>query len=204
MTTRTARSVHTRPATAIPAPARRRRRDRAYQSPNPASTSGISSLVVAARIAVAAKATSRSSSRNQKAQSRSGQASATGWNSFSVSHCTAGRSRYARAKPRAARASSRCLRASLKTGIAPSATAAACTVSSRSGLGQSHQSGANRTRIGSTCAPRRVNCSPWRSVTASGWPCAVAHTAWTMFPRSKRPVSNARWRSIESAANPAV
>src|SRR6266516_6125305 len=72
------------------------------------------------------------------------------------------------------------------------------------GLGQIHQSGANSTRIGSTWAPRREIWSPCRSVTRSGRPCAVDHTACTMFPRSNRPVENASWRRTESEAKPAA
>src|SRR5262245_60482859 len=71
-----------------------------------------------------------------------------------------------------------------------------------SGLGQIRQSGANSISTGSTWAPSLRTWSPRRSVTRSGWPWAVAHTACTMFPRSKRPVFSARSRSTESAANP--
>ena len=35
------------------------------------------------------------------------------------------------------------------------------------------------------------------SVVSSGRPWAVLHTAWTMFPRSKRPVQKASWRRME-------
>ena len=94
------------------------------------------------------------------------------------------------------------MRASQKTGSAPIAIAIACAARSMLGLGQIHQSGANATRIGSTCEPSRDTWSPSRFVTASGWPCAVAHTAWVMFPRSKRPVLKEWWRRIESAQKP--
>ena len=44
------------------------------------------------------------------------------------------------------------------------------------------------TRNGSTWAPSRTICSPdTASVTSSGLPCAVLHTACTMCPRSNRP-----------------
>ena len=58
--------------------------------PIAAITSGISSFVSAASPAKTANGTSRSSSRYQKANRSSGQASATGWNSARVSHWTAG------------------------------------------------------------------------------------------------------------------
>ncbi len=110
-----------------------------------------------------------------------------------------------RSRSRALRARcSRCLRASQKTGSAPSAIAIACTTSSASGLGQTSQSGAKSARIGSKCDARRLVCSPARFVTASGSPCAVDHTACVMFPRSKRPVENERWRRTASAPNPAA
>src|SRR5207244_6815575 len=51
-------------------------------------------------------------------------------------------------------------------------------------------------------APSLEIWSPCRSVTRSGWPCAVDQTAWTMFPRSNRPVENASCRRTESAAKP--
>ena len=103
-----------------------------------------------------------------------------------------------------ARSEPRCLRASQYTGSAPSAIATACATSSRSGLGHSHQSGAKSISTGSMCAPSLNACSPVSVVTRRGWPCAVDQTACTMFPRSKRPVSNERWRSIDSAPNPAA
>ena len=56
----------------------------------PATTSPTSSFVVIASVAKMANGKSRSSSRYQKAKRRNGQASATGWNSFSVSHSVAG------------------------------------------------------------------------------------------------------------------
>ena len=78
------------PASATAAPGTRRPRAIAYQMPRPATTNAISSLVVAASSAHAANGISLSSSRNQIAKSSSGQASATGWNSFNVSHCVGG------------------------------------------------------------------------------------------------------------------
>ena len=89
-TTSTEIAVTSTPASAIAPPSSQRRREIAYQRPMPAITSGISSFVSAASTAKIPNATSRSSSRYQNAKSSSGHASATGWNSFSVSHCTAG------------------------------------------------------------------------------------------------------------------
>jgi len=157
-------AVRHTPSTAITPPTHHRRRETAYQMPIPAMTSGISSFVNAARTAKTANAASRSSSRYQKAKRSSGHASATGWNSFSVSHCTAGYRRYASASPSAACSDPRCFRASQKTGSAPSAIATACAATSIAALGQIHHSGANATRIGSTCEPSRETCSPWRFV----------------------------------------
>jgi hypothetical protein len=71
-----------------------------------------------------------------------------------------------------------------------------------SGLGQSHQSGAKATRIGSKCAPSLEIWSPRRLVIWSGWPCAVDQTACTMFPRSNFPVAKARCRRMERAEKP--
>ena len=105
--------------------------------------------------------------------------------------CLRARSRgaYARASRRAARRAR-----------SPSAW----TTSSRSGLGHSHQSGAksDEHRVDVRAEPKHLVAV--EVVTRSGWPCAVDHTACTMFPRSKRPVSNERWRSIESAPNAAA
>ena len=100
------------PAIAIAIPATRRLRASAYQRPSPATASGISSFVVHASAAQIANGRRRSSSRNQNANNSNGHASATGWNSESASHCVAGKSRYAIAKPSPARSLSRCLRAS--------------------------------------------------------------------------------------------
>ena len=91
----------------------------------------------------------------------------------------------------AAGADASCLRASQYTGNAPRPTASACATRSMFALGQTRQSGANSTRIGSTCAASREIWSPCRSVTRRGWPCAVDQTAWIMFPMSNRPVENA-------------
>ena len=113
-----------------------------------------------------ANGSSRSSSRYQNAYRSSGHASATGWNSFSVSHCGRGIEQVGEREARARRAREpRCLRASQNTGSAPSATATAWTTSSMSGLGQASQSGANAARIGSKCEPSREICSPARFVT---------------------------------------
>ncbi len=185
-------------------PVPRRRCETAYQIPKPATTSAISSLQREAAIAQSANGSRRSSSRNQKAKSSSGVASATGWNSFRASQPVAGYSRYAHAKPSAARAEPRCFRASQKTGSAPSPRATACVTRRRCGLGQIHHSGANTTSIGSTCAASREIWSPWRSVIRSGWPWAVDQTACTMFPMSNRPVKNAFCRRTESAAKAAI
>ena len=78
------------PAAAMTRPARRRPRPNAYQSPRAATTRPMCSFVRQAATATTANGTSRSSSRNQNAASRSGVASATGWNSFSASHCVGG------------------------------------------------------------------------------------------------------------------
>ena len=110
-----------------------------------------------------------------------------------------------RARTRAPRAPTpRCLRASRKTAGAPSATAIACTTSSRRRVRPDHQSGANAARIGSKCAPSREICAPVRSVVSRNRPCAVLQTACVMLPRSNRPVENARWRRTASAAKPAA
>jgi len=90
ITTSIAISDTATPAIAIAAPVRRRRCANAYQIPRPATTSAISSFVVAASAETRTNGSSRSSSRNQIAYSSNGQASATGWNSFSVSHCVGG------------------------------------------------------------------------------------------------------------------
>ena len=81
--------------------------------------------------------------------------------------------------------------------MAPVATMTACDTSSASGRCPVHVRGVNSTRIGSTWAPSRVNWRPSVSVVSSGRPWAVLHTAWTMFPTSKRPVQKARWRCTE-------
>ena len=60
-----------------------------------------------------------------------------------------------------------------------------------SGSARSTRAGANSTRIGSTWAANREIWSPCRVVIRRGSPCAVDHTACTMFPRSKRPVTKA-------------
>ena len=60
------------------------------------------------------------------------------------------------------------------------------------------------TRIGSKCEPSREICSPWTSVTESTSPFAVDQTACVMFPRSKRPLPNARCRRTASAPKPAA
>ena len=90
ITTSIAISATATPATAITAPVQRRPWASAYQMPSPATTSAISSFVVAATAAQSANGSRRPSSRNQIANSSSGQASATGWNSFSVSHWVGG------------------------------------------------------------------------------------------------------------------
>ena len=71
----------------------------------------------------------------------------------------------------AARSDPRCRRPSQKTGSAPSETTAICANASASGDGQTTQSGASRTRNGSTCTPSRTICSPVApSVDSSGAP----------------------------------
>ena len=82
--------THAIPSPAIAAPTTPRFLPNAYQIPNPATTSPISSLHSAAATAKTANAASRSLSRYQNAKRRKGVASATGWNSFSVSQPVAG------------------------------------------------------------------------------------------------------------------
>ena len=72
-------------------------------------------------------------------------------------------------------------------GESTSATATICTATSVRGDGATIQKGVSAARIGSTCCPTRVNCSPVTpSVTSSTWPFALLQTAWVMFPRSYR------------------
>src|SRR5437764_11712415 len=112
MTTAVAIAAHATPAPAITAPIVHRLRVIAYHTPKPATTNGISSLQAAAATAHRPNGSSRSSSRNQKAKSRSGVASATGWNSLSVNQPVAGYRRYAMANATAAGADESGLRAS--------------------------------------------------------------------------------------------
>jgi len=53
----------------------------------------------------------------------------------------------------------------------------AWATSSISGLGHTHHTGANTARIGSTWAPRRLNCAPDTSVVENSPPWATLHTA---------------------------
>src|SRR5205814_8965329 len=104
MTTTVAKAAQATPTARIAAPVHQRPRVTAYQMPKPATTNEISSLQRLAATAQSANGTRRSSSRNQNANRSNGAASATGWNSFSVSQPVAGYRRYTSAKPQPARA----------------------------------------------------------------------------------------------------
>ena len=151
-----------------------------------AITSGTVSLHAAARTRNTAARTQRSSSMYRNAQSSSGVARATGWNSLRTRKPSAGYSRYAPAR-KAPAVGSRVTRVpSLKAGHAPVAAIAACPTSSITGLGQTSQGSANSARMGSTCEPSRDICRGSGSpvVISRKWPCAVLYTACTMLPRS--------------------
>ena len=73
--------------------------------------------------------------------------------------------------------------------------------------GSARPARAGRTRpAGSDRRARRAARSARRRCpsSASGSPCAVDQTAWTMFPRSKRPGIEGACRSTASAAKPAA
>ena len=119
-TTSAATSAAAPAATAIAAPALGARWRTAYQTPIAATASPTCSFVAIAAAASSANAHSRPWSRCHHANRSSGHASATGWKSLTVSHCTGGERRYATAS--ASRGPVRdemCLRASQKTGSAP-------------------------------------------------------------------------------------
>ena len=80
------------PATAIAAPVLGARWRTAYQTPIAATARPTCSFVAIAAAARSANAHSRPSSRCHHANRSSGHASATGWKSLTVSHCTGGES----------------------------------------------------------------------------------------------------------------
>ena len=177
----------------------------AYQTPIAATASPTCSFVAIARAARSANAHSRPSSRCHHANRSSGHASATGWKSLTVSHCTRRREEVREGERRRGP-----IRADV---LAAEPEDRQCAARDGDRLDDEQQLGARpeppeRARAGRgsgrNAQPSREICSPWTSVTERKSPCAVDQTACVMLPRSKRPLSKARCLSTggRSEASP--
>ena len=187
MTTSTASSVHAIPAIAIavadgpPAVGERVPDAEAYEDERHVLRQH------AASTANTANNASLSSSRYQIAQRSAGIASPPGWNSLRASQVRRSDTGGTRTRRASRRGSSRGAFARVDR-RAPRRARSRLPGRRAAGSGSATATRVARTRTstGSTWAPRRSTWSPSRSATRSGWPCAVDHTACTMFPRSKR------------------
>ena len=189
-----------RPPAAIVPPASQRRRPIAYQIPKPAITSGTilrASGLRAPRSRQTAATDPRPDTRSQRAAAdRRGKPGGTRSVSSTRSPDRSGR----RARSRApARSEPVCLRASQKSGSAQAQPPALVRSGARLGLGQIHQSGAKtmRIRVEVRGQPRDLSTVQVRHLEQ----VAVRRSTRRpehMFPRSKRPVSNASCLRTES------
>ena len=204
MITSTAIRVQARDATDSTAPAIHRRWRTMIQTPRMATASPTCSFPIRARAAATPSTQSLRTSAAQMASMSSGAASVTACRSVTTAHWMGAYSSHISAPATARRSSPSHLRPSRNAGTAPAATITACATSRGTAEWVIHCRGTSTTSSGSTCDPSREACSPAAFVAMRKSPCAVLQMAWTMFPRSKRPVHQPSCRATESHENSAA
>ena len=176
----------------------------AYQMPIAATARPTCSFVAIAAAASRANAQSRSSSSCHHAKRSSGQASATGWKSLKVSHCTGGESRYASASAAAGQLRVEVLACEPEDRQRAGGDGDRLDDEQQLGIRPEPPERRERDedRVEVRAQPRDLLAVHVRHRERS--PCAVDQTAWVMLPRSKRPLSKARCRRTASAPKPAA